>query len=64
MTLHGYAVDEQEDFGTEGSGDGYDGGDVEVVSFVDVVTGDDGADRFDYDGEIDRAHTDAGLDAC
>ena len=59
----GHAVEEQEYFGTEGGGDGYDRGDVEVVSFVGIVVGDDGADGFYYDDQVDRTHT-SGRSVC
>ena len=52
----GHAVEEQENFSTEGGGDGYDRGDVEIVGIVGVVVGDDGSDGFDYDDQVDGAH--------
>ena len=60
----GHAVEEQEDFGTEGGSDGYDGGDVEVVGFGVAVVGDDGADGFDYDDQVDGAHSSGSRDVC
>lgn len=33
---------------------------MEVVGFVGVVVGDDGADGFDYHDEVDGAHSSSG----